>query len=92
MPSAGAIYGSRAANGVVLITTKRGRAGKTNVSLNIQSGYSEATKRLPMLNSQQYAELILEGAKYRDDLDGTPLNDPNSWTSYVKNDVMDYYS
>ncbi len=90
--SAGAIYGSRAANGVVLITTKRGRAGKTNVSLNVQSGYSEATKRLPMLNSEQYAELILEGAKYRDDLDGTPLNDPNSWTSYVKNDVMDYYS
>lgn len=90
--SAGAIYGSRAANGVILITTKRGRAGKTNVTLNLQSGSSEATKRLPMLNSEQYAELILEGAKYRDDLDGTPITDPNSWTAYVKNDVMDYYS
>jgi len=90
--SAGAIYGSRAANGVVLITTKRGKAGKTSVSFNFQTGYSEATKRLEMLNSEQYAELILEGAAYRDNLAGIPTNDPNSWTSYVKNDVLDYYS
>lgn len=90
--SAGAIYGSRAANGVVLITTKRGRAGKTNMTLNIQNGFAEATKRLPMLNSNQYAELILEAAKYSDDKDGTPYNDPSSYTTYVKNDVMDYYS
>jgi TonB-linked SusC/RagA family outer membrane protein len=90
--SAGAIFGARAANGVVLITTKRGKAGRTQVTLNVQTGYAEATRRLDMLNSEQYAELILEGAKYRDDLSGTPLNDPNSWTSYVKNDVMDYFS
>jgi TonB-dependent starch-binding outer membrane protein SusC len=90
--SAGAIYGSRAANGVVLITTKKGKAGRTNVSFNLQNGYSEATKRLPMLNSQQYAELILEAAKYSDDKEGIPYNDPYSYTTYVKNDVMDYYS
>jgi TonB-linked SusC/RagA family outer membrane protein len=90
--SAGAIFGARAANGVVLITTKRGKAGRTQVTLNVQTGYAEATRRIDMLNSEQYAELILEGAKYRDDLSGTPLNDPNSWTSYVKNDVMDYFS
>ena len=90
--SAGAIYGSRAANGVVLITTKRGKEGKTSVSFNFQTGYSEATKRLAMLNSEQYAELILEGAAYRDNLTNTPLDDPDSWTTYVKNDVMGYYS
>ena len=90
--SAGAIYGSRAANGVVLITTKRGKAGRTNVNFNLQTGYAEATKRLPMLNSQQYAELILEAAKYSDDKEGIPYNDPYSYTTYVKNDVMDYYS
>lgn len=90
--SAGAIYGSRAANGVVLITTKRGRAGRTQVTLNLQTGFAEATRRVKMLNSEQYAELILEGAKYRDDLDGTPVTDPGSWTSYVTNDVMGYYS
>lgn len=90
--SAGAIYGARAANGVVLITTKRGKAGRTQVTFNVQTGVAEATRRIPMLNSEQYAELILEGAKYRDDLAGIPVNDPDSWTSYVKNDVMDYYS
>ncbi len=90
--SAGAIFGSRAANGVILITTKRGKAGRTSVTFNYQTGSAEATKRIKMLNSQDYATLILEGAKYRDDLAGTPLNDPNSWTTYVKNDVMDYYS
>lgn len=91
--SAGAIYGSRAANGVVLITTKRGKAGsKTSVSFNYQTGYSEATKRLAMLNSQQYAELILEGAAYRDNLAGIPLTDPFSFTTYAKEDVMQYYS
>jgi len=90
--SAGAIYGSRAANGVVLITTKRGKAGKTSVSFNFQTGYSEATKRLDMLNSEEYAELILEGAAYRDNLSGTPLTSPSSWTTYVKDDVMDYFS
>ncbi|MDP1844649.1 MAG: TonB-dependent receptor [Sediminibacterium sp.] len=90
--SAGAIFGSRAANGVVLITTKKGRAGKTQVTFNYQTGAAEATKRLKMLNSEEYATLILEGAKYRDDLDGTPITDPSSWTAYVKNDVMDYYS
>ncbi|MEY3114150.1 MAG: hypothetical protein RL423_335, partial [Bacteroidota bacterium] len=80
--SAGAIYGSRAANGVILITTKRGKAGKTQMTFNVQTGSSEATKRLEMLNSTQYAELILEGAKYNDDADGTPYDDPFSWTSY----------
>ncbi len=90
--SAGAIFGSRAANGVILITTKRGKAGKTSITFNLQTGAAEATKRIEMLNSEQYATLILEGAKYRDDLNGTPLNNPNSWTTYVKNDVMGYYS
>ena len=90
--SAGAIYGSRAANGVVLITTKKGKSGKTNVSLNVQTGYSESTRRVPFLNSQQYAELLLEGAKYIDDnIYGIPTTDPSSETNYVK-DLMNYYS
>ena len=90
--SAGAIYGSRAANGVILITTKRGKSGKTQISFNLQTGYSEATKRLKMLNSKQYAELILEGAKWSDDNEGMTYDDPYSYTVYAKNDIMDYYS
>lgn len=89
--SAGAIFGSRAANGVVLITTKKGKSGKTNVSLNVQTGYSESTRRVPFLNSQQYAELLLEGAGYIDGQFGTPITDPLSETQYAK-DWMSYFS
>lgn len=89
--SAGAIYGSRAANGVILITTKRGKAGKTNVSLNYQSGVSEETNRVEMLNSTQYTELILRAAKYQDDAEGIPVDDPFSYTTYAK-DMMSYHS
>lgn len=53
-----AIYGSRAANGVVMITTKRGRDGKAQIDLNIQAGVSEITRRLSVLNASQYREVI----------------------------------
>ena len=89
--SAGAIFGSRAANGVVLITTKKGKNGKTNVTVNVQTGNSQSSRRVPFLNSEQYAELLQEGAKYIDDFYGTPVTDPFSETQYVK-DWMDYFS
>lgn len=89
--SAGAIYGSRAANGVVLITTKKGKGGKTKVSINVQNGVSESSRRVKFLNSEQYAELLLEGAKYIDDFYGTPISDPGSETQYAK-DWMNYFS
>ncbi|MFM9019846.1 MAG: SusC/RagA family TonB-linked outer membrane protein, partial [Sediminibacterium sp.] len=82
--SAGAIFGSRAANGVVLITTKKGKGGKTNVSLNVQTGNAQSSRRVPMLNSEQYAELLLEGAKYVDDFFGVPTTDPFSDTEFAK--------
>jgi len=53
-----AIYGSRAANGVVLITTKRGSAGKTKVDLNASYGYNEPIKTIPVVNNAQYREYI----------------------------------
>ncbi len=89
--SAGAIYGSRAANGVVLITTKRGKAGRTQITFNLQTGQSEATKRVRMLNSTEYNELAMEAAKYSDDEEGIPYNDPYSYTQYMK-DIMSYHS
>ncbi|MEJ7643309.1 MAG: TonB-dependent receptor [Chryseolinea sp.] len=90
--SAAAIYGSRAANGVILITTKRGKAGKTSVSVNYQTGISEETNRVDFLNSEQYSKLILQAAKYVDDADGVPLDDPDSYTVYAKEGVMSYHS
>jgi TonB-dependent starch-binding outer membrane protein SusC len=53
--SAASIYGSRAANGVVIITTKKGRRdGKINVNLNTSTGYQQAWKKLDLLNSDEY--------------------------------------
>jgi TonB-dependent starch-binding outer membrane protein SusC len=89
--SAGAIYGSRAANGVILITTKRGKIGRTSVSVNYQRGVSQATRKVKFLNSEQYAELFLRATKYTDEFFGTPLNDPSSETTFAK-DWMAYHS
>lgn len=60
--SASAIYGSRAANGVVLITTKRGKTGKTNFTLNFATGTSKETGRREFLNSQQYIDASTQAA------------------------------
>ncbi len=58
-----AIYGSRAANGAILITTKKGKAGKMALDVNFQQGWGKATRKLNMLNSQQYLEMRWEAFK-----------------------------
>ncbi|WP_336515055.1 TonB-dependent receptor [Pollutibacter soli] len=55
-----AIYGTRAAAGVILVTTKKGRAGKINVSFNGFYGQSAPAKRMNLLNATQYATLMNE--------------------------------
>jgi TonB-dependent starch-binding outer membrane protein SusC len=52
-----AIYGSRGANGVVLITTKKGRAGKTSVTLNASTGAGWITAMVPLMNTSEYLEM-----------------------------------
>jgi TonB-linked SusC/RagA family outer membrane protein len=54
--SAAAIYGSRAANGVVLITTKRGKAGKTAFNVSYMKGFSSPTRTADWLDGKQYYE------------------------------------
>lgn len=56
------IYGNRAANGVILITTKRGASGKMNVSYNSYFGVQEATRLPNVLNSVDFATLYNEAA------------------------------
>ncbi len=56
--SSAAIYGSRAANGVILITTKTGVKGKAKISLNAYGGVTSLTKRIESLNVAQYRELL----------------------------------
>ena len=55
--SATAIYGVRAANGVVIITTKRGKAGKATVNLDAYRGVQTIARKLNMLSAQQYATI-----------------------------------
>ena len=60
--AAAALYGSRAANGVILITTKQGSKGRTRVTLNASAGFSDAAVDFrPTLNGEQRRELLYEG-------------------------------
>lgn len=58
-----AIYGSRGANGVILITTKKGKAGAMKVDANFYTGAGEVTRRMKLLNTRQYLEMRREAFK-----------------------------
>lgn len=55
-----AIYGARAANGVILVTTKQGKAGKAQISYDGYYGVQNVYKRAPLLNAQEYAMIMNE--------------------------------
>lgn len=58
--AAAAIYGSRAANGVILITTKRGKTGKPQLSYSFNQGWAQPTVIPKLANAAQYAEMLNE--------------------------------
>ena len=58
--ASGSVYGTRAGNGVVLITTKKGKSGKLTVNYNGFAGFSKETRRVGVLNATQYATLVNE--------------------------------
>lgn len=68
--AAAAIYGSRAANGVVLITTKRGKTGKTIFNAGYYTGITDVTRKLNFINSAEWLGLMDEA--YRNTF-GTPM-------------------
>ena len=55
------IYGSRAANGAILITTKKGQRGRTRFDLAYQGGWGSVTRKLHLLNTPQYLQMREEG-------------------------------
>ncbi|MRX63154.1 SusC/RagA family TonB-linked outer membrane protein [Maribacter luteus] len=55
-----AIYGARAATGVILITTKKGKSGKLSINYNGYTGFSSAARKLDLLNATEYATLLNE--------------------------------
>lgn len=56
--SAAAIYGARGANGVVLVTTKKGQEGRIKIDFNAYYGVQKVSKTLPLLNATEYAQLV----------------------------------
>lgn len=92
--AATAVWGSRAANGVVVIATKRGAVGKPSFTYTLKSSISKQPEAIPMLTGDQYSTLIPEAYQ---NATGTPLNtqtvkefqyDPNDpywYNNYSKN-------
>jgi TonB-linked SusC/RagA family outer membrane protein len=68
-----AIYGSRAANGAILITTKKGKAGATKFNLTLNQGYSGVGHFVDMMNTRQYLDMRYQAFRN----DGTNWTDPN---------------
>ncbi len=87
--SSTAIYGSAAANGVVIITTRKGRQGPPKVSFTTQWGVSRAWKQLDLLNASQYVDLLKDFAATSNltlpaKFSGpTVLVDSNNWQNQI---------
>jgi TonB-linked SusC/RagA family outer membrane protein len=87
--SASAIYGSRASNGVIIITTKRGKAGESKISYNGYYGVASLRKKLDMMDLAQYADyrktIATETNQTVDNhyLDPTLLGEGTDWQSEV---------
>lgn len=76
-----AIYGSRAANGVILVTTKQGKSGKPQFSYDYSYGLQQPTRTPKMANSAQYAEILNELKVFSD----IPVNQWNAAWQGIKN-------
>lgn len=84
-----AVYGSRAANGVVLVTTKQGAIGKVKVSYDFSYGWQSAWKKRSMLNASEYATLMNEAQQYSNGTDrfsNTNLGVGTDWQDVLFND------
>lgn len=81
--SAASIYGARAANGVVLVTTKKGKDGKMNVALSSYTGFQQIAKNIDLLNTKEYTTIINEA---RVNSGMSPLYTPAQIASFPNHD------
>jgi len=77
--AATAIYGNRAANGVIMVTTKKGSKGKTQIAYNGYVGWEEVSNNLDMMNADQ-----LRAFTTKNNLNFTPENDKGANTNWQK--------
>jgi TonB-linked SusC/RagA family outer membrane protein len=89
-----AIYGSRGANGVVLITTKKGINGDTKLNFTIQSGFNQASHRRDFMNTDEYISYFREsaiGGDIQEDLAyGDPVGTSTYWQEHVERRLKRY--
>jgi len=85
--SSTAIYGSRGANGVILVTTKKGKAGDTKVNVNFQYGYSTPSHKREFMNAEQFIAYFREAGKNADIYEG--FND-TYWQEHVERRLKRY--
>jgi len=103
--SATAIYGSRGANGVVLITTKQGKAGKGKIAYSSSIEFARVSKKMPMLEGNEYATFInqtrpsgpyydlnaIQPIDWQEDIFRTGVTTNNRLTFSGKNEKSNYY-
>src|SRR5690606_19153515 len=84
--SATAVYGSRASNGVVVITTRRGRVGRTEMNLSLSTAASSMAKTLDVYNADEFRTQVVASGGALDDYGGqTDWQDELSQTGISKN-------
>lgn len=78
--SSAAIYGSRGSNGVVLITTKRGKSGAAQVSYSTRFGFGRVLNKIDLLNAYEFAALHVEAKNtaYLENVTGANISDDNA--------------
>ncbi len=88
--SATAIYGSRGSNGVIIINTKRGKAGKPAITFDMYTGWQKASKIPKMKNAMQEAQYYYDGIKNRNADAGVDVTtSPDTWPTKVPPIVLD---
>jgi TonB-linked SusC/RagA family outer membrane protein len=78
--SATAIYGSRGSNGVIIVTTKRGKTGKAQIQVDAYTGFQQVAKKIDMMNAREFAQFTIDGRNngYLDNVPTGKITDPNS--------------
>ena len=91
--SATAIYGSRGSNGLIIITTKRGKSGKPKVEFDSYAGMQEVAHKIKLMDARQFAQFDIDArnAGYLDNYPAGNINDDNNTRPGASYDVSDRY-
>lgn len=87
--SSTAIYGSRGSNGVIIITTKRGKAGKPQVTLDVYTGVQSLAKKIEMMDARAYAQFVIDGRNngYLDNVPNASITHDNNTRAGLSYDI-----